>query len=211
MAKRIVVSIGDRFGDLTIEAELPIQHYPGAKGRSGAYRSFKCRCTCGGFTNTSLGHLTSGHTKRCANCRSANKSHGMSDRPEYRIWLSMIQRCHNPKSQKYQSYGARGITVCPEWRASFEAFYSDMGSRPSNSHSIERKDNSLGYSSSNCIWATRTEQQRNIRTNRLIEFKGEVRCAADWAQIAGKHPSELYRQKSNDKIQRILERWLPTY
>ena len=28
----------------------------------------------------------------------------------------MINRCQNPSASRYPSYGAKGITVCPEWK-----------------------------------------------------------------------------------------------
>lgn len=41
-----------------------------------------------------------------------------------------------------------------------------MGVRPPGME-LERIDNNLGYSKGNCKWATRTEQMRNTRQNRL--------------------------------------------
>ncbi len=90
--------------------------------------------------------------------------HGLRHTPEYKVWDSMLQRCHGPNADKFvghKHYFDKGITVCERWRSGFEAFYSDMGPRPSPLHSIDRIDGSLGYSLSNCRWATWDEQNRN--------------------------------------------------
>jgi hypothetical protein len=82
----------------------------------------------------------------------------------------MIQRCHNPNDKCHKDYGARGIVVCDRWRASFAAFFEDMGPRPEGVskggralYSIERKDNAAGYGPVNCVWATQKEQAKNRR------------------------------------------------
>jgi hypothetical protein len=36
-----------------------------------------------------------------------------------------------------------------------------MGDRPTHGHSLERKDNELGYFKDNCCWATAVEQANN--------------------------------------------------
>jgi hypothetical protein len=63
----------------------------------------------------------------------------------------------------YSTYGNCGISVCDRWRK-FENFYADMGEKPSPKHSIDRKDNSAGYSQENCHWVTRSVQNQNRRT-----------------------------------------------
>lgn len=89
------------------------------------------------------------------------------------IWCGINNRCFNPRSDKWKWYGGRGITVCFQWRNSFESFVSDMGARPTDNHSVDRIDADGHYScghcaecqsrgwTANCRWATHTEQVNN--------------------------------------------------
>ena len=109
------------------------------------------------------------------------KKHGMKDTPEWRVWASLRGRCNSQTHKAYHNYGDRGITVCERWE-SFENFLEDMGERPSSKHSIDRIDNDGPYSPENCRWATRNEQNRNKRTNRLLTHGGKTLCLAAWAE-----------------------------
>jgi hypothetical protein len=124
-----------------------------------------------------------------------NKSHGhYSDKkpsPTYVTWQSMRQRCNDVGSDRYERYGAIGVTVCPEWTNSFAAFLQDMGPRPKGK-TLDRIDNSLGYSKDNCRWATPKEQSHNRRTNVLIEFEGEMIPYAEAARRAGVNKYLIY-------------------
>ncbi len=104
---------------------------------------------------------------------------------EFRVWAGIVQRCTNPNVDQWKDYGGRGITMCAEWRNSFETFLSDMGRRPSTKHTIERKDNNGNYCKDNCIWATREVQANNKRNNRRIEFNGETHTLMQWSKITG--------------------------
>jgi len=79
----------------------------------------------------------------------------------------MRDRCRNPNNQRFADYGGRGIRVCDRWAESFANFIADMGPKPTPQHSLDRKDNDLGYSPENCRWATDTEQSRNRRYTKL--------------------------------------------
>lgn len=112
-------------------------------------------------------------------------THRMTNSPEYGIYCSMLKRCYNMKHAKYHMYGGKGITVCDRWLESFENFYADMGPRPSERHSLDRKENDKGYSLDNCRWATYEEQNTNRSNVVFIEYMGESLTVPQWAEKTG--------------------------
>lgn len=112
-------------------------------------------------------------------------NHGKSKTHLYWVWCAMKDRCHNPKNKSYWRYGARGISVCQEWRDSFEAFAAYVGERPAGL-TLDRYPNHAGnYEPGNVRWATYTEQARNTRRNHMHTMNGETRCLAEWCEITG--------------------------
>jgi len=110
--------------------------------------------------------------------------HGLAKKhPLYGRWVGMRQRCNDPNHARYADYGGKGIKVCARWD-SFTAFLEDMGDCPKGM-SIERKDNSLGYSPDNCVWAPVSAQVRNRSMTVWLELDGEKRCLQDWATKLG--------------------------
>jgi hypothetical protein len=102
----------------------------------------------------------------------------------------MKQRVSNPKSYSYKNYGGRGITMDPRWE-DFENFYADMGDPPSELHTLDRRENDLGYTKANCRWATQEEQSKNKRTSVYLELNGVRKTIGDWASSLGIHSSAL--------------------
>lgn len=122
-----------------------------------------CVCDCGTFRRVTCKNLNNGTSKSCGcSVKTAAKTHGMQGTQIYEIWASMKNRCTNPKKKDYKYYGGRGITVCEEWKNSFENFYKDMGDCPEGM-SLDRIDTNGNYELSNCKWSTKKEQSFNTR------------------------------------------------
>jgi len=109
---------------------------------------------------------------------------------EYRTWQRMNGRCHNKDHERYPWYGARGISVCDEWRHDYLAFFAHVGRAPSEDHTIDRIDNDGNYEPGNCRWATRSEQTRNQSHSQrpYAVGTGITHCGARPRVHAREHP-----------------------
>lgn len=125
---------------------------------------------------------------------------------EYQAWQHMKRRCYNRNCEDFPAYGGKGVVVCAEWLCDFTRFLSDMGPRPTPSHSIDRRDGSLGYSKGNCRWATKFEQAQNRpEFVILLTFGGETKTIAEWAREKSIFPQTVYRRYANGwSVERIL-------
>lgn len=175
---------GTTFGRLTV---LGKSGFITKDGRS----TWRCICNAdGNIINVTGKDLRAGRVKSCGCLKrevleNKARTHGMSSSPEYSSWANMKSRCYNSNSTEYHRYGDKNIEVCEEWKNSFEAFYADMGPRPSPAHTIDRIENRKGYSKDNCRWATKSEQSINRRNVTLYDFNGELLCLAEIARGCG--------------------------
>lgn len=175
---------GKRFGRLTVLKRAGYHE-------TGHTALWECVCECGNSITVRGTNLRTGATKSCG-CYSHERlvelhtTHGERDTRLYSIWVSMRQRCEKEYSPSYSDYGARGITVCKEWKESYETFRDwAVDNGYTDELTIDRIDNDKGYCPENCRWATAKQQARNRRSNRPITFNGETHLVTDWEDILG--------------------------
>lgn len=123
----------------------------------------------------------------------------------YTAWLGMVRRCTKPTHPAWNDYGGRGISVCTRWNR-FEAFVQDMGERPTDGHTLDRRDNNSGYSPDNCRWATMAEQAKNRRKprSRHDAIRVDGLTLSEFSKLHGINHSTLRRRYRDGKRGRDL-------
>lgn len=170
---------GQRFGRLEV-----VQREPRFR--------FRCRCTCGNEVSVYAYHLASNRISSCGCLRSElrirkNTTHGMTESRVYAVWRGIMQRCTNPRSRGWASWGGRGISVHPSWRGhgGFAAFYAHVGEPPFPGAEMDRIDNNGNYEPGNVRWATRMTNANNTRRNRRVTLAGESKTLSEWSRELG--------------------------
>lgn len=190
---------GERFGHLVVLREA--EPYQSAKR---IQRRVECQCDCGNITTIYLRQIRKKGVSSSCGC-ARNKwpsSHGMTKTPTYRIWWGV--RCRGLGLYAKENYADKGITVCERW-LKFENFLEDMGERPTGRMTIERVDNSKGYSPDNCVWASYSVQARNKCNSRKLILNGEMKCLTDIALENGIDMSTLsYRIKIGMSVEEAI-------
>lgn len=158
----------------------------------GKYKT-KCKCDCGVVREVVTATLRNGSSKSCG-CANLERHtrHGHAKRgvrsKTYQSWHAMIMRCTNERNPEYHRY--KKVKICARWME-FSNFLEDMGERPENT-TLDRIDNSKGYSLDNCKWSTPKEQGNNRKNNRNILFNGETKTLRQWSECLNMKYSTLH-------------------
>jgi hypothetical protein len=133
-----------------------------------------CICKCGITREVVESRLKNGRVSSCKPCglkriRVAN-SEGRTGIPVrvsserlHGIWSAMKQRCSNPNNISYPNYGAKGVTVCDDWKNSYKSFRDwALSNGYQEDLTIDRKVHTLGYNPDNCRWVTLSENDSEM-------------------------------------------------
>jgi|SRR5580692_9429413 hypothetical protein len=203
---RVKNIVGQKFGRLTVVKFAGVNKW--------RWALWTCRCDCGKKMVAKATALANGHTKSCG-CLFRDTRHTsaaihngcLNAKPEseYYCWQGMMKRCFNKSHVSYAAYGGSGITIHPELQ-DYLKFKAHIGPRPSKNHSVDRFPNHSGnYEPGNIRWATRKEQQRNMKSNRLLTFNGETMPMSAWSERLGFSRSKLpLRLRSGWSLERAI-------
>lgn len=155
--------------------------------------TWECKCDCGAVVLKTSGALRGGRQSCSAACGVSRSNrqrtkHGLAKGKEYRAWQAAKQRCLNPNNPNYKHYGARGISMHPDWVIDFAAFYAHIGPAPGEGRqvSVDRINNDGNYEPNNVRWATTTRRQLlNRRGSRMVDVDGVSVALADAAEAHG--------------------------
>jgi len=135
------------------------------------------------------------------------KTHGMRFHPAYAVWRGIKVRCDNPHNQFYKDYGGRGISYPKKWKE-FTGFWEDMGGTYKEGLEIDRIDNNLSYSKTNCQWSTRKEQQNNRRMCVILKYKDTELNITQWSEYLNVPRSTLYSRHTRGwPVNKILKEY----
>ena len=162
--------------------------------------SWLCRCDCGNEIILSTCRLIDkekrGANKSCG-CKNKKQNRKSKEHPRlYRIWKGMIYRCYKPSKSGYERYGGKGVTVCDEWRESFESFLEwALVNGYSDELTIDRIKSTEPYGPSNCRWSDYFTQEANrgMHKDNTTGYKGV-------APLNGKFRAYLTRKKRNKHL-----------
>lgn len=187
---------GKKFGRLSVMRKVESQN-----GRS----MWLCKCDCGNEV-VKMGKLLANGLTRSCGCLArettiakdkARRKHECSDIHLRAVWQKMIERCENPKNNRYYRYGARGITVCKEWHDLDEFARWAIANGYKRGLTIERNDIDGNYCPENCRWATYKEQANNRSDNIRITYDSTEKTLKEWSEISGIPYHTLYGRISS--------------
>lgn len=187
MTAKIETPAGTRFGILTVLHE---DTTPPAGDRCRT--KYVCRCDCGVVVSVIADKLR--HKQRSCGCLNlGSRTHGgtVDHALTHSTWVSMRRRCNEPTHKDYDKYSKLGYDKA--WD-DFAIFLACVGERPSLEHTLDRKDNSIGYFPGNVRWATWTTQQRNRTNNQIILYKGKPITLAEAVDISKLSRTTVHRR-----------------
>lgn len=177
---------GQVFGRLTVLSE-------DTQTAVGKRRRWRCVCFCGVTKSVAQQELRYGHSRSCGclhkeQLRVRNTTHGSTETYTYKKWRSMHRRVTDTHKSRNKCY--EGVDIDSRWGV-YEHFLADMGECPPG-YSLDRIDNTKGYTPSNCRWVPLFAQGANTSRNRTETVGGITKHVSALARDAGLQPDVVF-------------------
>jgi len=172
-----------------------------------------CRCDCGNMVKHKCGEIVQQTVKSCNKCgyssqrtiETFQKYHTAAEQNLSERLSGMKDRCYNPHSDSFRSYGQRGIYICDEWLADPRNFIDwALANGYSPELTLERNDLNGPYAPWNCTWIPREQQAYNKQnthwTTLIYNGKLETKCLAEWCKILNVDYTYLNGRSETDVV-----------
>lgn len=189
--------IGMKFNHVTVVSRN--------KEHKGNGKYYNCICDCGRTFVRRKDSIYNPQNKTCGFCM--RERHGDTGTRLYEIYQNMKARCYYEHSPHYDNYGGRGITVCKDWLNSYNKFKKwALEHGYEETLTLDRINTNGNYEPSNCRWATRKQQSRNLRNNHLVSYNGIYKPLSEWCEILGINKNSIRKRlvRTNDNLNDAL-------
>lgn len=154
--------------------------------------TYLCKCDCGKETLALHANIIGKRVKSCGCLKSEQaaqreRTHGLSNTPEYYAAKTAWDRCYNKKNARYADYGGRGIICIFKNVDEFVVWLHSEMPRPRKGMVLDRIVNDGHYSKTNLKWSTPLESVCNRRNTYKITINGITKSATEWSQQSGVH------------------------
>ena len=162
---------------------------------------WNCRCDCGNTKEVRTDCLTSKYVQSCGCLKKEqnrinlvkNHRHKLSNTNLWHVYYGMLHRCYNMDDLRYSNYGGRGISVCDEWKNSFDKFIQwSFCNGYKKGLQIDRVDNNGNYEPNNCRWVDTKQNCRNRSSNILVEYEGSMITIIELSEILNQPYKKVY-------------------
>lgn len=219
------IIVGKRIGLFDVLYECDFKSNDG-------HRMFHVKCSdCGWETDMQMHQIK--YTKKCNHLettgRYINPFIRWKDKRLCGIFQGMKVRCYNPNDRSYRWYGAKGIKICDEWLNNpllFEEWSLKNGYN--KNLTIDRIDETKGYSPDNCRWVTASDNSKYKSTTKETMVNGVIHTGREWAnalnmgantinQMLREYPEEQVisfidaRLKDKTKTRKSHQTWMQVY
>jgi len=214
---------GKKFGRLNVQDKWRISEWTNGH----KYREWFCICECGSKIWVAADSIRKGHTISCGcyvcknNSRYVNASlypskHNLSSHFAYKLWIALVHKCHNPKSQSFSIYGANGYTCCDLWRNSASNFIKWLElHRWEKGKTIDIKAGKKEFNPMNCFLISTKELMKKNRHAAMlytygIPYDGKIKLLKEWCfYLKIDYSMMRARIKSGKSFEEALE--MPRY
>lgn len=182
---------------------------------------YNCKCIhCGIVRQTKLANIKYKKSTKCTHyvtignitIPNLSQEHSIPIIRLRKIYIHILRRCYDETNKDYRFYGAKGVTVCDEWINNPSKFYQwSITHGYNNKQTIDRINETKGYSPENCRWISNIENAR-FKSNTNYVTATVTLSGKQWAELIPEHGinfiNNLIRTQGKDKAREYLEKRL---